>query len=83
MDRIANFMLSVIMSLGILAFFTVFFLTIYYFIDNNTPDDYNYIDLDGNAGSADYCGNGRYVLYCKDGDKIITVKEYSTKKEDK
>lgn len=76
-------MFGVVMSLGILAIFVVVFIAICYFIDNNTPNDYSYIDLDGNAGSADYCDSRRHGLYCKAGDKIITVKEYSAKKEDK
>lgn len=52
------------------------------FIDYKTPNDYAYVDLDGNAGAADYCSSSRAGMWCKAGDRKITVKEYSCRKEE-
>ena len=53
------------------------------FIDWKTPNDYSYVDLDGNAGSADYCSSSRSGMWCKAGDRKVMVKEYSYQGEQK
>lgn len=45
--------------------------------DYESTNDYSYIDLDGNTGSADVCGTNRGGMWCKAADKRILVKEYT------
>lgn len=61
----------------------VFCLLIFaYVYDNITPDDYTYIDLAGNKGTADICSNQRGWLTCYKGGKRIAVREYMMIKEE-
>lgn len=53
------------------------------FIDWRTPNDYSYVDLDGNTGVADYCTSSRAGMWCRAGGRKITVKEYSYREEQK
>lgn len=41
--------------------------------------DYSYIGIDGTSGTADFCENGRGILYCTKDGRTITVKEFSRK----
>lgn len=53
--------------------------------DFHSQNDYEYVDLDGNTGLADYCDNATSSggLQCRIGDRTILVKEYTKiKKED-
>lgn len=50
--------------------------------DYKTPNDYAYVDLDGNAGSADYCTSSRAGMWCRAGDRKVMVKEYSYQEEE-
>ncbi len=52
------------------------------FTDYKTPNDYTYVDLDGNAGNADYCSSSRAGMWCKAGDRKVMVKEYSHREEE-
>ena len=63
-------------KLFVLALSVVFCLLIFaYVYDNITPDDYTYIDLAGDKGTADICSSGG-TLTCYKGGKRITVREY-------
>ena len=44
-----------------------------------SKDDYSYIGTDGSFGIADFCDNGKGGLYCTEGGRIFTVKEFSKK----
>lgn len=51
--------------------------------DYESPNDYAYIDTNGNTGFADYCTTDRGSLRCKKGEKEIIVTEYTKIVEDK
>lgn len=50
--------------------------------DYASPNDYAYVDLDGNAGLADVCGRDRGGMWCRAGDQQILVKSYTANKEE-
>ena len=42
-------------------------------------DNYSYVMDDGTSGIADFCDNGKGVLYCTEDGRTFTVKEFSKK----
>jgi len=55
-------------------------LVIYLCIDVTiSKDNYSYIMDNGTSGTADYCDNGKGMLYCTEDGRTFTVKEYSRK----
>lgn len=44
-----------------------------------TKDSYSYVMDDGTSGAADFCENGRGILYCTKDGRTFTVKEFSKK----
>lgn len=42
-------------------------------------DNYSYVMDDGTSGTADFCDNGKGVLYCTKDGRTFTVKEFSRK----
>ena len=69
-----------LLALAFMAFCLLIFAA--YVYDSITPDDYTYIDLAGNKGTADLCSNQRGVLTCYKGGKRIAVREYAMLKEE-
>ena len=55
-------------------------LVIYLCVDVTiSKDNYSYIMDNGTSGTADYCDNGKGMLYCTEDGRTFTVKEYSRK----
>lgn len=49
--------------------------------DYQSPNDYAYIDMDGNTGFANYCSNDYGALVCTKGEEKIAVKKYTKVEE--
>lgn len=79
MERIFDF-LAFLFIIAIVAVIVV--IVVCYFHDYTTTNDYTYVDIDGNTGVADVCSQERGLLWCKSGDRRITVKEYSLIREE-
>jgi len=79
MDSFVDFLCFVFSAIVIVG---LVLLLIASYQDYSTPNDYAYVDLDGNTGFADVCGSDRAVMWCRAGDRKITVKEYSYRREE-
>lgn len=77
-----DFVVVALVVLAVVPMVVTVALVVAAFQDYGSHNDYTYIDLDGNAGSADVCGINRGGMWCKAADKRILVKEYTVIKED-
>ena len=61
------------------------FIALVIFFSNITivkePENYIYTDITGKTGTAYYCGEDSYSMYCKSGIRIIHVREYHLKEQ--
>ena len=55
-------------------------LLLYWWLCECSYDYYGYTDLDGNVGIANRCEVSGGNLYCRDGDRLFTVREFTKSK---
>lgn len=80
MDRFISILGGIAMLFCLTAAVVGIGLVVYLCIDMViAKDNYSYVMDDGTSGIADFCENGRGILYCTEDGRTFTVKEYSRK----
>lgn len=64
--------------IGLVVVFIILLIPVVIVVGSSLSGDniYLYIDLDGNKGIADECSTNEGMMWCRKGDRRITVREY-------